>query len=103
MMTVLALNWSDTATFLVEAEVFHTSLGSQVRESYPVVFEREFSFTLPSSAEGVSLEADLNGEEMVFPLGPDLNLSWANCAARPSSDAEKSTVYQCQLKSSYRF
>ena len=103
IMTVSAINWSDTATFLVEAEVFRSSLGSQVRESYPVVFERELSFTLPSNAEGVSLEAELNGEEMVFPLGPDLNLSWANCAARPSADSERSTVYQCRLKPDYRF
>lgn len=103
MMTVSAVDWSDTATFLVEAEVFHTSLGSQVRESIPLVFERELSFTLPSTAEGVSIEADLNGEEMVFPLGPDLNLSWANCTARQSADAEKSIVYQCELKPAYRF
>lgn len=103
MMTISAIDWSDTATFLVESEVFHTALGSQVRESYPVVFERELSFTLPSNAEGVSLEAELNGEEMVFPLGPDLNLSWADCAARPSADGEKSIVYQCRLKPDYRF
>lgn len=103
ILTVSALNWSDTATFLVQAEVFHTSHLSNVRESYPVVFGRALSFTLPSSAEGVSLEAELNGDEMVFPLGPDLYLSWANCAARPGSDAAQATVYQCELKPDYRF
>lgn len=98
-----ALVWSDTATFLVEAEVFHTAVISRVRESYPVVFGRSLSFTLPGSAEGVSLEAELDGVDMVFPLGPDLYLSWADCAVRTGSDRGKSTVYQCELKPDYRF
>jgi hypothetical protein len=102
-LTVSVLNWSETATFLVQAEVFHTSNLSNVRESYPVVIGKELSFTLPSSAEGVSLEAELDGSEMVFPLGPNLYLSWANCAARYGSGAAKATVYQCELKPGYRF
>lgn len=102
-ITVSALDWSDTATFLLEAEVFHTAVVSNVRESYPVVFGRSLSFTLPGSAEGVSLEAELNGADMVFPLGPDLYLSWANCDFRTGPDREKSAVYQCELKPSYRF
>jgi hypothetical protein len=88
---------------LLEAEVFHTAVVSNVRESYPVVFRRSFSFTLPGNAEGVSLEAELDGVEMVFPLGPDLYLTWANCAVRTGSDRKKSTVYQCELKPNYRF
>lgn len=103
MIRVSALDWSDTATFLVEAEVFHTAVVSKVRESYPVVFGRSLSFTLPGSAEGVSLEAELDGVEMVFPLGPGLYLSWANCDNRTGSDQGKSTVYQCELKPEYRF
>jgi hypothetical protein len=102
-IVVSALDWSDTVTFLVEAEVFHKAIVSNVRESYPVVFGRSVSFTLPSSAEGVSFEAELNGLPMVFPLGPELYLSWATCSARPSSQADKSTVYQCELKPGYRF
>jgi hypothetical protein len=100
---VSALDWSDTATFLVEAEVFHTAVVSNVRESYPVVFGRSLSFTLPGSAEGVSLEAELDGVDIVFPLGPDLYLNWANCSVRTSPNQEKSTVYQCELKPDYRF
>ena len=98
-----ALDWSDTATFLLEAEVFHTAVVSNVRESYPVVFGRSLSFTLPGTAEGVSLEVEFNGVNMVFPLGPDLYLSWANCGVRTGSDVKKSTVYQCELKPNYRF
>ncbi len=34
-ISVTALNWSDTATFLMEAEVYHTAISSEVRELYP--------------------------------------------------------------------
>ncbi|MGA2350462.1 MAG: hypothetical protein ABSF70_08535 [Terracidiphilus sp.] len=102
-ISISALDWSDTTTFLLEAEVFHTTNVSEVRESYPVVFGRTLNFTLPPTQEGVSIEADIGGEAMVFPLGPNLYLSWATCAARTNSDPEKTTVYRCELKSGYRF
>lgn len=98
-----AIDWSDTATFLLEAEVVHTTIGSKVRHSYPVIFDRTFNFTVPPTQEGVSLEAEINGAAMVFPMGPDLYLSWANCTATTSTDAEKSTAYRCELKPGYRF
>ncbi len=101
IITVSALDWSDTATFLLEAEVFRDSIDSSVRESYPVTFGRTLTFTLPPTQEGVSIEAELNGIPMVFPLGPDFYLSWANCTAR--TNADKSTVYQCELKPGYNF
>ena len=97
------LDWSGTATFLLEAEVFHVGIGSEVRELYPVIFERTIQFNLPATEEGVCLEAEVNGVSMVFPLGPDLNLSWATCTERNGSEIEKSTVYQCQLKPGFRF
>ncbi len=100
---ISALNWSDTATFLLEAEVYHTEISSDVRESYPVKFGRTLNFTLPPTQEGVSLEADIDGSPMVFPLGPDLYLSWAICAVRTDSEKEKTTVYRCELKPGYRF
>lgn len=98
-----ALDWADTTTFLLQAEVFHTSIDSSVRESYPVIFGRTLNFTLPPTQEGVSIEADLDGTPMVFPLGPELYLSWATCTARTNSESEKSTVYRCELKPGYRF
>ncbi len=98
-----ALNWSDTATFLLEAEVFHTSMDSSVRESYPVLFDHSLSFTLPPSQEGVSIEAELNGTQIVFPIGPDVYLDWATCAVRTNPGQDKSIVYQCTLKPGYRF
>jgi hypothetical protein len=99
-----ALDWSNTATFLLEAEVFHVGIVSNVRELYPVVFGRTLQFNLPPTQEGVSFEAEIDGVPMVFPLGPDLYLSWATCTVRSGgSEIEKSTAYQCQLKPGFRF
>ena len=98
-----ATGWSDTATFLFEAEVYRTAISASVRYSYPVIYGRTLNFTLPPTQEGLSFEADLNGSPMVFPLSPDLELSWASCAVRPSADSERSTVYLCELKPGYRF
>ena len=71
-----------------------------VRHSHPVVFGRVLSFTLPSGAEGPSLEAEIGGTRIVFPLGPKLTLSWAACAA--SGDG-RNRSYHCELKPGYRF
>jgi hypothetical protein len=100
-LTVSATVWSDTATFLVEAELAHPMISDLVRNSYPVIFGDALNFTLPPAAEGVSLEAELNGENIVFPLGPDLILSWADCNARTNPDQTR--VYRCTLKPGYRW
>jgi hypothetical protein len=102
-ITVSALNWSDTATFLMQAEVFHVAISSNVRELYPVIFGRTLNFTLPPTQEGVSLTANLDSSPMVFPLGPNPNLSWANCTVRTGPEKERTTVYRCELKPGYRF
>lgn len=94
-------NWSDTTTYLLEAEVVHPMTSDMVRETYPVVFGRALNFSLPASAEGPSIEAELNGEQIVFPLGPDLLLRWADCHL--SIDKDQSKNYRCELKSGYRF
>ena len=101
MITVSARNWSDTTTFLLEAEVVHPMVSQIVHESYPVIFGEGLNFTLPSSAEGVSIEAELDGQMIIFPLGPELFLSWANCNARVNSDQTR--VYRCDLKPGYQF
>jgi hypothetical protein len=100
-ISVSATTWSDTATFLVEAEVVHPMTSDVVRNSYPVVFGDTFNFILPPSAEGISLQADLNGETIVFPLGPALILSWADCNARINED--KNRVFRCELKPQLRW
>jgi hypothetical protein len=103
VITASALDWSSTATFLLEAEVFRKSIASNVRESYPVIFGRTLNFVLPGSQEGASIQAELNGTPMVFPLGPELYLSWASCSSRPSRDNAHSNVFRCELKPGYRF
>lgn len=98
---VSARDWSDTTTFLMEAEVFHPMVGQIVHESYPVIFGPTLNFTLPADAEGICIEADLNREMVIFPLGPDLFLDWATCNARINPDQTK--VYTCELKSGFTF
>lgn len=98
-----ALDWSETTTFLLEAEVIRAAITSIVRESFPVIFGQALNFTLPPNAEGPSLEAELDGTPMVFPLGPDLYLSWATCTARTTREGEHATVYRCELKPGYKF
>jgi hypothetical protein len=94
-------NWSDTTTYLVEAEVVHPMTSNLVRETYPVIFGRALNFSLPPAAEGPSIEADVAGEGVVFPLGPDLFLAWAKCQV--ATDQDQSREYRCELKPGYRF
>ena len=98
---VTVLNWSDTTTFLLQAEVSRTEVNDLARESYPVIFGDSMNFTLPSAAEGPSLEAELSGENIVFPLGPAPVLSWAVCNVRVEKDQSK--LYRCELKPGYQF
>ena len=98
---VTALDWSDTATFLFEAEVYKPIVENVLRQSYPLIFERALAFTLPGAAEGVSIQAELNGEMIIFPLGPSLYLTWADCQTVVNNDNTK--VYRCELKPGYRF
>jgi hypothetical protein len=100
-ITASVRNWSDTTTFLVEAEVFRPMVTDYVRRSYPAIFDGALNFTLPAGAEGVCIQAEVNGEAIVFPLGPNLFLSWADCIARVSDNQTK--VYRCELKPGYRF
>lgn len=101
MINVSVIDWADTATFLLEAEVFHPMEGDVVRQSYPVIFGQTLNFTLPAAAEGVSVQAEINGAPIVFPLGPNLYLSWADCNARVNNDQTR--VYRCELKPGYGF
>ncbi len=88
-------------TFLLEAEVVHPMTSDLVRESYPVIFGRSLNFSLPPDAEGLSIEADINGQPIVFPLGPDLLLEWAECHV--AVDRDQSKTYRCELKPGYQF
>ena len=101
ILTVSVRNWSDTATFLLEAEVFRPMVAQGERWSYPAIFGDGFSFTLPGSAESVSMEADLDGQTIIFPLGPALLMSWATCDDGTNPDAGR--VFRCTLRPGFRF
>ena len=58
------------------------------------------NFSLPATAEGPSIEAEVNGEAIIFPLGPDLFLSWAQCALEMSK--EQTRLYRCEIKAGYQ-
>lgn len=95
-------NWSDTTTFLLEAEVAQTRIIEVVRESFPALFGSSMNFTLPATAQGPSIEADMNGPHtIVYPLGPDLILSWAVCTVKVTADQTK--LFRCDLKPEYQF
>jgi hypothetical protein len=88
-------------TFLLQAEVYGSQLENIVRRAYPVIFGRSMNFALPPTAEGPSIEANINGTPIVFPLGPTSKLSWANCQVRVEKNQAK--VYRCELKVGYEF
>ena len=100
-ISVTVRAWSGTVTFLVEADVVHTMLTDSIRQAYPSIFGRGMTFTLPPTGQGPSIEADISGLQIVFPLGPDLQLSWATCNLQVARDRTK--LYSCELRPGYRF
>ncbi len=101
IVKLTAENWSDTVIFLAQADVFQTRVNDTVRQSYPVTFGQTMNFSLPLAAQGASIEAEFDGSPIVFPLGPQLTLSWAVCSLKV--DAQQGALYRCQLKPGYRF
>ena len=98
---VSVLNWSDTASFVVEAEVIRPMATSAIRHSYPFIVGPTMTFALPKSAEGPSIDAEMNGQDIVYPLGPDLILSWATCSVELSPNGDK--IFRCTVKPGYEF
>lgn len=93
--------WSDTVIFLIEADVVHTMLSDAIRQAYPSIFGSDMTFTLPPTGQGPSIEAEVDKLDIVYPLGPDLSLSWATCRVQVASTGTK--LYSCKLKPGYRF
>ena len=88
-------------TFLVESEVSRTMEADLVRQAFPAIFGTSMEFTLPPTAEGPSIEAELNGTNIVFPLGPSLLLSWATCTQETSPG--RTRLFRCELKPQFAF
>src|SRR5437764_1365064 len=100
-LKISVLNWSDTAAFLVEGDVIRTMVTNMVRQSYPFIIGNTMSFALPPTSESLSIEANVDGKLIIFPLGPTLDLSWADCNVDTSTAGDK--TYRCQLKPGYEF
>lgn len=98
---VSILNWSDTATFLLQAEAVRHVVSDATQRSYPVLFDRIMNFSLPASAEGTCIEADVDGMPIVFPIVPNLSLSWANCETQ--AEPRNNKLFRCELKPGYAF
>jgi hypothetical protein len=101
VIAVTIRNWSDTTTFLLQAEAVRHVLSDATRQSFPVVFGRTMSFSLPASAEGTCIEAEVDGAPIVFPVVPNLSLSWASCDVQ--SEPENNKLIRCELKPGYAF
>ncbi len=101
IIKVAVRNWSDTATFLLQAELFRSEINNVVQTAYPVILGTGLVFTLPATAEGTTIEAEVNGVNTVFPLGPQPTLSWADCDLRSGMNQTK--VLRCELKDGYQF
>jgi hypothetical protein len=101
VISATILNWSDTTTFLLQAEAVRHVLSDTTRKSYPVFFDRTLNFSLPASADGTCIEADLDGSPIIFPIGPNLSLSWADCETQTERESNK--LYRCELKPGYLF
>jgi hypothetical protein len=100
-ISVSVLNWSDTATYLLEAEVTRTMASDVIHYSYPAIFGNSLTFSLPAEAQGPSIEAEVNGSQIIFPLGPSLRLSWATCSS--NTGADRTQAFNCELKPGYAF
>jgi hypothetical protein len=98
---VTVLNWSDTTTFLLQAEAVRNLVSDATQKSYPVVFERTMNFSLPAAAQGTCIEAEVDRKPIVFPIVPNLTLSWARCETQ--NEPENNTLYRCELRPGYAF
>lgn len=100
-ISVSIRDWSDPTTFVLQAEVFRIQPLDLVRQYYPIIIGRTVNFSLPAGATGTSVEAEVNGTEIDFALGPKPVLSWADCSV--STSREHVSTYRCELKSWCRF
>jgi hypothetical protein len=101
VITATVRNWSDATTFALEAEVYRPQNTNTTQRSYPIILGRQLNFTLAASAEGVSIEAEVDGLPIIFPLTPNGVLSWAACDI--GADKGQARLYRCELKPGYIF
>jgi hypothetical protein len=101
MISVAIRDWSDSTTFVLQAEAFRVQVYDLVRQYYPTIIGRTVNFSLPAGASGLTVEAEVNGTDIDFALGPRPVLSWADC--RVSEGRDHVAAYRCELKPWCRF
>ena len=101
VISVTVLDWSDTTTFLLQAEAVRHMRTDSIQKSFPVIFERTMSFSLPAGVQGTCIEAEVEGMPIVFPIIPNLSLSWAKCEAQ--AEPQDNKLYRCELNPGYVF
>jgi hypothetical protein len=100
-ISVAIRDWSDSTTFVLQAEVFRVQVYDMVRQYYPTIIGRTVNFSLPAGASGLTVEAEVNGTDVNFALGPKPILSWADC--KVSQGRDQVAAYRCELKPWCRF
>ena len=80
-----------------------SGLRTPIRLSVPTQSSSDTGSTLhwPPPPRGVSIEAEVDGEPIIFPLAPNGILSWATCNVRIQK--EQARLYRCELKPGYIF
>jgi len=101
VISVTVRDWSDTTTFLLQAEAVRHVVTDATRKTYPVIFARTLNFSLPAAAEGTCIEAEVDGTPIVFPIMPNVSPGWARCETQ--NETENSMLYRCELKPGYEF
>lgn len=101
VISVTVLDWSDTTTFLLQAEAVRHVLTDSTQKSFPVIFDRTMSFSLPGAAQGICIEAEVDGMPIVFPIVPNLSVAWATCEEEP--EPQNDALFRCELKPGYIF
>lgn len=101
VISVTVLDWSDTTTFLLQAEAVRHVLSDSTQKSFPVIFDRTLSFSLPGSAQGTCIEAEVDGMPIVFPILPNLSVGWAEC--QEQNEPGNNELVRCELKPGYAF
>jgi hypothetical protein len=101
MISVAIRDWSDSTTFVLQSEAFRVQVYDLVRQYYPTIIGRTLNFSLPAGASGLTVEAEINGADVNFALGPQAVLSWADCQV--SQGRNHISEYRCELKPWCRF
>ena len=65
-ITASVLNWSDTTTFLVEAEVYRPMVTEVVQDSYPVIFGKSLISVFPTAGKGSASKRRSTGNRLCF-------------------------------------